>query len=1391
MSYFIRFLCLLFFVLCSLFTAMAQENCGNGTDDDGDGFIDCYDLDCAHIANCTDFFYGYPVYNCDMQPPVGPFGLSLVWESTVAVSTRSTVMVADLDNDGIPEVITHSTGANKLYIIDGASGAVEITITCPSIADYSDALSIADTDNDGFGEIYALDANNILHCFEHTGAPKAGFVAPNIGVFEGGPNIADFDGDGNPEVYFGNRIYNSQTGTLIVSGGAGSKGLNPAGAAWHSAAADLLPAVPGLELACGNTVYAVNIGAATITPQPNNLAGGLTDGFTSLADMDMDGLTDVVVTYNGKLYAWNPVSGNQIGNTFNIPNTGTGGRPNIADYDNDGQPEIGVGGLNRYVVVDFDIPSSTFSQLWINNTVDASQMTTGSAFDFEGDGITEVVYRDENVLYVYDGTTGTVKASIPCGSGTRTEFPTVADVDGDGSANIICNCDVANQGSTGKVRVYSSAGVSWIDTRKVMNQHGYAVTNINDDLSVPVNPQSNASVPELNRFISQVPLYDKNWNPLFIPIPDLTITIDTVEVCNTVNQVDVTLTVCNIGSDNVTVNVPVSFYDGNPLAGGTLISTSNFTTLPLDTPNCQTQTFPVAWNNTAFTLYALINDDGSSPATAPELLFTECDSANNADNYNVQPLIILPEITGFGAGYCPDNILVPLTGTPAGGVFSGTGMNGNDFNPSVAGEGQHAVTYTYTHGVCVFDTTEDLTVYALPAVDFSATTVCAGTVTDFTDLTTVTNSFASTWDWNFGNGSPHSGNQNPIYIYNAGNLYNVTLTVTSGDGCTDAATKSVRVFVNPVADFMASNSCFNDTSVFTDNSSIPSGTITGWTWSFGNGSFAYSQDTVYVYPAAATYTVGIQVTSDSGCVATHTETIIVSDLPIADFSFDDICVNDQAVFVDESYILSGIIDQWEWDFGDGTGTYNGQAPPPHGFPDLGPFNVTLITTSAGVCKDTVTYVIGVYPLPVAGFSAEPECMGTPTAFNDLSDIPYGSVESWTYTFNDNGVITNNSNPFYTFSTFGIFNVNLEVSSDFGCTVDTTIPVTVYPVATVDFSATSVCLGSTTSFTDLSVIPQGGIISWDWNFNDGATSTLQNAFHTYANAGLFNVNLSVTSDSGCVSDTIIEVEVFPVPDVDFSADVIEGCQPLPVQFTDLSLINPGYVINWWLWDFGDGNTSAAQHPLHVYDTAGVFDVTLQAKTSNGCTVFLTDTAMITVHPKPVAGFAGTPQHAEIIYPLIEFTDLSSGATFWQYDFGDSTSSALQSPDHFYPDTGTYLIQQIVTTDFGCKDTAFFTVYIAPSFTFYIPNTFTPNADGHNDFFFGTGIGITGYEMRIFNRWGELIFASFDENEKWDGTLRSGKLAKQDVYVYTFKVKDIFTSDHVYRGKVTLLIGEPQK
>jgi gliding motility-associated-like protein len=636
---------LLIFVLL-VPSVYAQEICNNGIDDDGDGLIDCYDSQCTTDPNCADFFYGDPPPTCSTSPTNPGFNLSTRWQSGIDVSTRSTMIVGDLDADGIPEVICHYKGINELYVLNGQNGNLKLTINCPAISDFADAIAIADTDDDGLGEIYVVTNDAYLHCFENDGSAKAGFTPTFTGADnESTPSIADFNFDGIPEVYIDNRIFNSITGAFIGAG-VGSIGQNPGSngsPASMSTAADVLSngfcaSCNGLELICGNKVYSVNIATGVVTSIANNLPASLQDGFTSVADMNMDGQLDIVVTSNGTIYVWDPRTGLQLGNTFIIPGTAAGGRANIADYDNDGLPEIGVGGKNIYVVIDVNTSTGTLSQKWAKTIVDNSEHTTGSVFDFDCDGKAQVVYRDENNLYVWDGETGNIQALIQCGSATRSELPTIVDVDGDGQVNIVCACSSTDAGQYGKVRAFNSSTNQWVNSRKVMNQHGYSVVNINDDLSVPQHQQNSASLPKVFGFLAQSPIYDVNWNSTCILLADVNITVDTVINCLKDDTILVELTICNQGSNIATAPINISVYNGNPLAGGTLV-TEVPVLFSIQNGNCINATVQFPFTGTQATFYLYVNDNGSNPPNAPVRNFAECNYLNNANSILVNMLV--------------------------------------------------------------------------------------------------------------------------------------------------------------------------------------------------------------------------------------------------------------------------------------------------------------------------------------------------------------------------------------------------------------------------------------------------------------------------------------------------------------------------------------------------------------------------------------------------------------------------------------------------------------------------------------------------------------------------------------------------------------------------------
>jgi gliding motility-associated-like protein len=175
----------------------------------------------------------------------------------------------------------------------------------------------------------------------------------------------------------------------------------------------------------------------------------------------------------------------------------------------------------------------------------------------------------------------------------------------------------------------------------------------------------------------------------------------------------------------------------------------------------------------------------------------------------------------------------------------------------------------------------------------------------------------------------------------------------------------------------------------------------------------------------------------------------------------------------------------------------------------------------------------------------------------------------------------------------------------------------------------------------------------------------------------------------------------------------------------------------------------------------------------------------VYPKPVAAFTPDPVSISVLTPHIDFIDASSGAMYWQWDFGDNSTSIQQYTSHDYADTGTYHVTQVVINQYGCSDTTVRTIIIESEFQFFIPNAFTPNGNVTNEIFNGQGIGIEDYHMMIFDRWGNLIFESTDMNQGWNGTLNNGVKAEIDVYVYKFVLKDVFGNDHTFIGHVSLI------
>ena len=712
------------------------------------------------------------------------------------------------------------------------------------------------------------------------------------------------------------------------------------------------------------------------------------------------------------------------------------------------------------------------------------------------------------------------------------------------------------------------------------------------------------------------------------------------------------------------------------------------------------------------------------------------------------------------------------------------------------GAGPYTVTLTVTTANgCVNDTVVTVSPLGGLVVGFYAASVCDGSPTTFVDTT---NGVILKYEWDFdNNGIVDDTTQNPTHLFTGGpGIYNVKLHVDAQGGCQDSIVIPIIVNPNPVVNFSVTDACMGNISNFYDSTTVFTGNITTWSWDFGDaiGTSAL-QNPTYTYTSTGMFPVSLTVTSDSGCVTTYTDSARVTFLPTADFLTDNVCLNISAAFFDNSNGNGSPLLSWEWDF-DNNGIFDDTLQnPTNSFPAAGTYNVKLLVSTGVGCSDSIIKPIVIHPMPVSDFTWVNTCLETPMNFTDISNVAApGTINTWAWNFG-NTVTSTLQHPTENYATEGMYLVELTVTTDSGCSNTMTHQVEVWPNPVVDFIPTDICPNVLSPFTDLSTISSAitpnSIIQWTWDFGDGiGTSTSQNPNYSYGQEGTYPCNLTVVSNNGCTHDTTINVTLHPLPQINFGADSLAGCAPITLNFYDSTIINnPGSLFSWY-WNFGNGQTSTVQNPTGITfinrSPSGVatYGVSLTIISDEGCIAKDSVINMISAYPMPIADFTFTPDYSNTYDRNVEFTDRSVVGSVWDWDLGDGTTSTMQNPLHEYPDTGTYIITLYMENQYGCKDTTEKTITINPVFVIWIPNSFSPNADGINDDFFATGYGIIELHTQIFDRWGTLIFEGNSMRSKWNGGYK-GKTSVVDTYVYKIRALDVFDEWHEFVGKINLL------
>jgi gliding motility-associated-like protein len=417
-----------------------------------------------------------------------------------------------------------------------------------------------------------------------------------------------------------------------------------------------------------------------------------------------------------------------------------------------------------------------------------------------------------------------------------------------------------------------------------------------------------------------------------------------------------------------------------------------------------------------------------------------------------------------------------------------------------------------------------------------------------------------------------------------------------------------------------------------------------------------------------------------------------------------------------------------------------------------------------------------------------KCGGLTVQFNNLSS----GATHYLWNFGDGTTLSDTSNvknPTYTYPDTGKYNVTLIVYGGMpGCNDTSTQVFTVYPLLNPGFfpPAGQCIVGNSFNFTAGGQFPSYSTFNWDFSaFANPTTSVQQNPNGvSYNQYGNFPVTLTM-HENGCTKSYTDTVHVYPVTQAQCSiTSFTSGCQPLTVTFNNQSLFGIGVH---FLWNFGDGDTSSAKNPTHVYQNTGTFNINLTVNTTSGCISASTAslTGGVQVLPGPVTGFIVKPTHTDIYHNIITFIDTSKNITLQTVDMGNGVILNSLPAGYEYEDCGTFVITQTALSSNGCSSTTTHTVIIDKDFTFYVPNCFSPNGDGHNNIFKPVSFGIYDFTIYVYDRWGKKVFESSDPELGWDGTYH-GKKCPEDIYVYRIDFTNIVDDyPRTIQGKVTLI------
>lgn len=541
------------------------------------------------------------------------------------------------------------------------------------------------------------------------------------------------------------------------------------------------------------------------------------------------------------------------------------------------------------------------------------------------------------------------------------------------------------------------------------------------------------------------------------------------------------------------------------------------------------------------------------------------------------------------------------------------------------------------------------------------------------------------YSWSFGDGgaSPVS---NPMHTYTSPLSYNVSLSVSSAEGCIATTQKVLSIFNSPQANFnlpIASPLCTNQNYTSTNTSTYDNGSNPTWQWSINGINVAATKDLNYAFTSTSTQSV-VLTASIPGCSTQSTQNInTLVDGPLVTFNSPSTgCKGSVISFTNTT---TGNILSQSWSFGDGntspltttTNTYS----------TTGPFTVSLSTTNSNGCQNSATKIVSIYSVPQPNFAIEApplSCERSPSQLDNLTPALVDSnISSWSWSLGDaNNGSSTLKNPTYTYASAGSYNVSLLATSNFGCSKSIQKSITISPSPVANFTNLAACVNQGTRFTDAS---SGSVSFYQWTIQSNILSGSTPSY-TFKSSGTFPITLTTTSPNGCTNQITKNVVVPVLPVVDFTVQAPCTGHPSVFRETNPDTADPAVA---WNWNFGQASGTGS--PVsYQFTSEGGHTVTMSTTRQSGCVYSTSEN--ISISAGPIASF--TPSIFAGAAPLSVSFNNNSTADSYQWSFGDQaqTTSTSNSPSFTYTTLGKYKPLLTAKNNLGCSDTLSTEIYV---------------------------------------------------------------------------------------------------